>query len=86
MIGVMPKMLSVSRPGSTPTIGLPVLIASTTVLRRDEISSPNDFWSVNAQNTVAGGSLNVISGMPCAFKRLHGRRRAAPPARRGRPW
>ena len=39
----MPKMLSASRPGSTPTIGLPVLSASTTVLRRPETSSPKVF-------------------------------------------
>src|SRR6185312_16349141 len=34
MIGVMPKIASASRPGSTPTMDLPVLIASTTVERR----------------------------------------------------
>ena len=33
----------VSRPISTPTIDLPVLIDSTTVTRRAEMSSPNNF-------------------------------------------
>ena len=56
MIGVMPKMLSASRPGSTPTIGLPVLFASTTVLRRAEMSSPNTFGAWTAVDHVAGGS------------------------------
>jgi len=32
-----------SRPGSTPTMDLPVLIASTTVERLAEASSPNTF-------------------------------------------
>jgi hypothetical protein len=39
MIGVIAKTLSNSRPGSTPTIGLPVVFDSTTVLRRAEMSS-----------------------------------------------
>jgi hypothetical protein len=42
-IGVIAKMLSDSLPASTPTIGLPVLAASTTVLRRAEMSSPKTF-------------------------------------------
>ena len=43
MIGVIAKTLSNSRPGSTPTIGLPVVFDSTTVLRRAEMSSPKTF-------------------------------------------
>jgi hypothetical protein len=43
MIGVIAKTLSSSRPGSTPTIGLPVVFDSTTVLRRAEMSSPKTF-------------------------------------------
>ena len=67
MIGVMPKMPSVSRPCSTPTMGFPVVLAVTTVMRRAEMSSPNDLWIVQRGKTVAGGRLKVIRGMPCAF-------------------
>ena len=85
MIGVMPKMPSASRPGSTPTIGLPVLFASTTVRRRAEMSSPNDFGIVDARKIVAGGSSRSSAGCP-GPSAPSWRRRAAPPDRRGRPW
>ena len=66
-IGVTPKTLMLSRPGSTPAIGVPLSLAVVTVLRRGDMSSPNALGACKRRNPIAGGNAMVVSGMPCSL-------------------